>query len=281
MLDLSAYLARIGFTGSAHADIATLRQIAQLHPRSIVFENLDAFTGRAVSLAPEEVERKLVQRRRGGWCFEHNLLLGNALRALGFAVTDLAARVVWNRAADALTPRTHRLLLVELEGRNWLVDGGFGGQTLTGVLDADSDLPQPTPHEPFRLRRLMGQQVLESRIRDEWLPLCRFDRQPQLPVDFEAANFQLAHDPASHFTFALTVSRTAADRRQVLRGHPDHGVELVVHQLNGESQRRELRAPGEVLGILEELFELPVHELPGLGDRLGLLLERYARSRIA
>lgn len=279
MIDLPAYLSRIGFAGTARADMATLRQIARLHPQSIVFENLDAFTGRAVSLVPEDVERKLVQQHRGGWCFEHNLLLGNALRALGFPVVDLAARVVWNRPVDALVARTHRLLLVEVEGRAWLVDGGFGGQTLTGVLDADSDAPQQTPHEPFRLRRLDGQQVLESQIRDEWLPLCRFDRQPQLPIDFEAANYQLAHDPASHFTFATTVSRTAADGRHVLRGNPQHGVEMVFHPLNGDSQRRELRSTDEILRILEQVFDLPLDALPGLRERFDLLLARHAEAQ--
>jgi len=280
MTDLSAYLDRIGFTGAASADMATLRGIARLHPQSIVFENLDAFTGRAVSLAPEDVEQKLVQRRRGGWCFEQNLLLGNALRALGFQVVDLAARVVWNRPPDALVPRTHRLLLVQCEGRDWLVDGGFGGQTLTGVLDADSDAPQPTPHEPFRLRRMDGQQVLESQIRGEWLPLFRFDRQPQLPIDFEAANFQLAHDAASHFTFAATVSRTTDDGRHVLRGHPQHGVEMVFHPLSGESQRREIHQVGEILRVLDEVFELPLEELPGLRERFERLLARHAELRI-
>jgi N-hydroxyarylamine O-acetyltransferase len=278
MNDLSAYLDRTGFAGAARADLATLRRIAQLHPRSIVFENLDAFTGRAVSLVPEDVERKLVREGRGGWCFEHNLLLGSALRALGFRVTDLAARVVWNRPADAVVPRTHRLLLVEAEGRDWLVDAGFGGQTLTGVLDADSDAPQDTPHEPFRLRWLEGQQVLESQIRGQWLPLFRFDRQPQLAIDFEAANFQLAHDPASHFTFAMTVSRAAEDGRHVLRGHPQMGVELVFHPLQGESARRVLRETGEILQVMREVFGLPLEGLPRLRERLDRLLATHAET---
>jgi N-hydroxyarylamine O-acetyltransferase len=276
--DLPAYLRRIGFSGAARTDMATLVQVALRHPQAIAFENLDAFTGKAVSLAPQDVERKLVQHGRGGWCFEQNLLLGNALRGLGFAVSDLAARVIWNRPQDAVVPRTHRLLQVEVDNRRWLVDAGFGGQTLTGVLDIDSDQPQPTPHEPFRLRPLGGELILESLIRGEWLPLFRFDRQPQQPVDFEAANYQLAHDPASHFTFALTVSHTRPGGRQVMRGHPQHGIELVFHPLQGESQRRVLRDADEVLQILRNDFALPVDGLPRLRERLDRLLERHGEA---
>ena len=94
MHDLPGYLAHTGFEGTARADLPTLRQLVLRHVLTIPFENLDALTGRRPSLDPADVERKLLRQRRGGWCFEQNLLLGNALRALGFAVEDLAAREV-------------------------------------------------------------------------------------------------------------------------------------------------------------------------------------------
>jgi N-hydroxyarylamine O-acetyltransferase len=277
-LDLAAYLRRIGFTGEARADADTLRQLVRLHAQAIPFENLDAFTGRAVSLEPAAVADKLLRRGRGGWCFEQNLLLGDALRALGYPVVDMAARVVWNRPADAAVARTHRLLQVRTEGRDWLADAGFGGQTLTGLLDLHSTEPQATPHEPFRLRRLGEERVLESQIRGEWLPLFRFDLQPQLPVDFEAANYQLAHDPASHFTQGLTVSFATAAGRHVLRGHPLHGVELVFHATGGESRRVELRTATEIMQALREVFGLPVDDLPVLDERLEKLLLDAAQA---
>jgi N-hydroxyarylamine O-acetyltransferase len=269
---LSTYLQRIGFTGEPRADVETLKAIVLLHARTIPFENIDAFTGRAVNLDPAAVADKLVRGGRGGWCFEQNLLLGEALRALGYPVVDLAARVVWNRPPEALTPRTHRLLQVTAAGRDWLADAGFGGQTLTGILDLRSSEPQATPHEPFRLRRLADERVLESQIRGEWLPLCRFDLQPQLPVDFEAANYQLGHDPASHFTQGLIVSRPTIDGRHVLRGHPLQGVELAFHASSGESRRVELRTVAEIMQALHEVFGLPVGEVPGLNERLEKLL---------
>jgi N-hydroxyarylamine O-acetyltransferase len=270
--DLTAYLRRIGFTGESRADLVTLKAVALLHAQAIPFENLDAFTGRAVSLHPAAVADKLLRDGRGGWCFEQNLLLGEALRVLGYPVVDLAARVVWNRPAEALTPRTHRLLKVTADGRDWLADAGFGGQTLTGVLDLGSTGPQATPHEPFRLRPLGDERLLESQIRGEWLPLFRFDLHPQQPVDFEAPNYQLAHDPASHFTQGVTVSLATTEGRHVLRGHPLHGVELAFHAGNGQSRRIELRTTAEIMQALREVFRLSVEQLPALDERLEKLL---------
>jgi N-hydroxyarylamine O-acetyltransferase len=264
-LDLEAYLLRIGYAGPRQPTHAVLSELVLRHAMSIPFENLDAFLGRRPSLDPAQVERKLVRDGRGGWCFEQNLLFGNALRALGFEVTDLAARVLWGRPVDAITARTHRLLVVRIDGHDWLVDVGFGGQMLTGVLDLHSEAPQDTPHEPFRLRRAGAERVLESLLCGEWKPLCRFDLQPQLPIDFEAPNYQLAHDPVSHFTQGLGVSLVAREGRHTLRIR-----ELAFHQLNGETTRRELSGADEVMAVLRAVFGLRIDAATeaALGARL-------------
>lgn len=264
MHDLAAYLRRIGFEGEPRADLATLRQLTLRQPMAIAFENLDAFTGRAVSLALADVEDKLVARHRGGWCFEHNLLLGEALREIGFEVTDLAGRVVLGREPDAVAPRTHRLLRVRLDGMDWIADAGFGGLTLTGVLDLHARAAQPTPHGQFRLRPLGGEQLVEYRSGESWLPLFRFDLHPQQMIDFEAANFQLVHDPASHFTRAVRVSRIEPAGRRLLRG-----FEFEFHPLAGEPQRETLGGPDAVLAVLSGTFGIPVEELPVLAARLA------------
>jgi len=266
MLDLSGYLRHIGFGRAPSADLATLREVVLRHALTIPFENLDALTGRRVSLDPADVERKLLHQGRGGWCFEQNLLLGNALRAIGFPVVDLAARVVWGREADVVAPRTHRVLKVQAGQREWIVDAGFGGQTLTGVLDLASEEPQSTPHEPFRLRRMGDEHLMESRVAGDWLPMFRFDLHPQQPVDFEAANFQLVHDPASHFTQGLRVSRVTPEGRHVLRG-----FELAHHSLQGGTQRETLPDVKTTLEALRDIFAIDASRLPDLPLKLASL----------
>ena len=102
--DLDAYFARIGYRGPREATLDVLKQLHALHPRAIAFENLDSFLGRPVRLDLASLEQKLVHARRGGYCFEQNTLFWKVLTALGFSVTGLAARVLWNQPEDSEGP---------------------------------------------------------------------------------------------------------------------------------------------------------------------------------
>src|SRR5690606_30227601 len=163
--DLDAYLKRIRYTGPHTPTLNTLRAIHALHPAAIPFENLNPLLRIPVTLDPASLHAKLVEAKRGGYCFEQNLLFKDALEAIGFPVTGLAARVIWNRGEDAITSRSHMLLLVEIEGEQYIADVGFGGQTLTAPLRLELDVEQETPHEPFRLIEHDGDFLLQAKIR--------------------------------------------------------------------------------------------------------------------
>ena len=113
---MKAYFERVGFAGTAAPNLDTLRALHRLHTRAIPFENLSPFLGEPVRLDVASLEDKMVARRRGGWCFEQNLLFAEALRRIGFTVSGLGARVLWGSAEDAITARSHMLLKIELEG---------------------------------------------------------------------------------------------------------------------------------------------------------------------
>jgi N-hydroxyarylamine O-acetyltransferase len=272
---LRDYLDRIGaaplISTATTPDLSTLRRIVAAHTRSIAFENLDPFTRREVRLDPDGLAAKLVRGGRGGWCFEQNLLLRGALDALGYTTTGLAARVMWGRPADApLTPRGHMLLRVDLPEGPHLVDVGFGGLTLTGVLALEPEVEQDTPHEPFRLQEVAGPAgpgyVMQALVGGEWRPLYRFDLTPQLPADYELTNWYLGHHPDSHFLSGIMVARPAADRRYALGG-----TSLAVHHLGGPTERRTLESPAEIRRALEEQFLLDTSGLPDLETALARL----------
>jgi arylamine N-acetyltransferase len=95
-LDLTDYFARIGYRGAADPTLDVLQDVITAHTRAIAFENLDPLLGVPVDdLGPEALFDKLVRRRRGGYCYEHNGLMGCVLAELGFGVRRFAARVVW------------------------------------------------------------------------------------------------------------------------------------------------------------------------------------------
>ena len=86
--DLASYFSRIGHEGPGEATLDTLRELHGLHPRAIVFENIDVLLKQPIRLDPEALFAKLVTGARGGYCYEHNTLFKSALEAMGFRVLD-------------------------------------------------------------------------------------------------------------------------------------------------------------------------------------------------
>jgi arylamine N-acetyltransferase len=266
----TAYLGRIGNPDVTGPDLLSLRRIVAGHAQSIAFENLDAFTGREVALDPDALTAKLVQGGRGGWCFEQNLLLRGALDALGYTTTSLAARVLWGRPADAPpSPRSHMLLRVDLPEGPHLVDVGFGGLTLTGVLALEPGVEQTTPHEMFRLLPAdRAGYVMQARVGGEWRPLYWFDLTEQLVADYEVSNWYLCHHPRSHFLSAIMIARPEPDRRYALSS-----TSLAVHHLDGPTERRTLDSPAEIRKVIEETFLIDTVGLPDLENTLARLFD--------
>lgn len=255
-IDLDAYLARIGYDGPRAPLLDVLRAVHRLHPRAIAFENLDPLLGRPVRLDPASLEGKLVRGGRGGYCFEHNLLLADALRSMGFAVAGLAARVLWNQPEGAVRPRTHMLLRVDVGGEAHVADVGFGGLTLTAPLRLGVEGAQATPHEPFRLRPGADASVtVEALLGEAWHQLYRFDPQEQLRPDYEVASYYLSNHPDSIFRRTLMAARALPDRRYALADD-----RLAVHHRDGRTERVGLGGPAEVRRALVELFGLKLPE---------------------
>lgn len=268
-IDLHAYLQRIGVHAPVAPDLRTLRSIIAAHVAAIPFENLDPFLGVSPALDIASVQRKLVHDHRGGYCFEQNRLLSDALRAIGFQVTDLAARVLWGQPDDAITARTHMLLRVETEGKSWLADAGFGGNTPTGPLKLVPDVEQPTPHEPFRLiRHDDSDWRLQLFAADAWRTLYRFDLQPQFAADYRVGNWWTSTNPDSHFVTGLSAARAPAGRRLTLRNR-----EFAVHATGGTTERRTLRDAGEIRAVLENEFLIHLPQHPDLDRKLDNLPE--------
>src|SRR5207302_10092612 len=136
-----------------------------------------------------------------------NLLFMHVLKALGFGVRGLGARVLWGVAAGEITARAHMLLCVDLAGRRHIADVGFGGTTPTGPLCLDSGGEQPTAHEPFRLVAAGGEFTLQAKIGQSWQSLYRFDLQEQFQADYEIVNWYQCTNPNSYFTQNLMAAR--------------------------------------------------------------------------
>jgi N-hydroxyarylamine O-acetyltransferase len=260
--DLNAYLERVGFNRRpAIPGLSAMRDLVLAHTRTIPFENLNALLRRPVPLDIASIQEKLVRGGRGGWCYEHNLLFGTVLTAMGYNVTGLAGRVVWNVPAGVVRGRTHMVLLVALPDGRYIVDVGFGGCTPTAPLRLQAGIEQATPHEPFRLTETNGGYLLEVRLDNSWKGLYAFDLQPQVLADYEMPNWFLGNHPASHFLLGVVAARVERDRRFALRN-----TELAVHFPRQPTERRTLASGADIRQALEEVFQIRVPREPEVDE---------------
>ena len=264
--NLDAYLARIGYAGPRDASVETLRALHWAHVTRIPFENLDALLRQHVPLDQPSRDGKFMGSGRGGYCFEQNAVFADVLRALGFDVTGLIARVRWMAPPEVATPRSHMLLKVETDEGPYIADTGFGAVTLPTPLKFVGDEAQETPLEPFRLAGMGEAYEMQALLGEDWVPLYRFTMEPQAPVDYEAANWYTATHPASLFTSHLVVCR------------PDEGVRyalmndrLTVRPLGEAPETRELADLDELVSVLRDLFLIEVSEedRAALGERMA------------
>ena len=267
--DLEAYFRRIGSAGPRTATFDTLAALHLLHPQAIPFENLDTLLRRPIVLSTAALERKMLSGGRGGWCYEHNLLLGGVLEALGFQVTGYAARMLRTMPEGVTLPRTHMLLGVEWgsgEATDFcLADVGLGVMTFTGPLRLISDVEQSTPHGTFRLLETgRGSFVTQALLHGEWQSIYSFDLQPQMLADYEMHNWYLSHFPESVLLNNLMATRAAPGRRYALFNN-----RFTTHHLGGESDKVMLTSPGELREVLEGAFQIRLPEDPGLEGVLG------------
>jgi N-hydroxyarylamine O-acetyltransferase len=265
-IDLEAYFERIRYSGPRAVTLETLAAIHLRHPIAIPFENLNPFLRWPVRLDAPSLEQKLVRDRRGGYCYEHNLLLSDVLQQLGFQVRWLAARVLWNVPEGTVRPRSHMLLLIELPEGRYVADVGFGGLTLTGPLRLQGGIEQQTPHEPFRLIATGEGHVMEARIDGAWRALYAFDLQEQVLTDYEIVNWYLCNNPGSHFVTGLVAARPDRGCRYALRG-----TEFAVHSLTAGTERRVLTSAAELLTVLQNTFHITLPEGPELEAALHRL----------
>lgn len=207
--DLTAYLQRIAYDGPVEPTWRVLRSMHLAHLRAVPFENLDIHYGRPIVLDEEQLLRKIVQERRGGFCYELNGAFAALLRAIGFRVSLLSAGVA--RGDGTFGPEfDHLLLRVDLD-EPWLADVGFGDSFLepiplsAGVHEQDGQafrLEHDGPAWTFsRLeedrRAPQHRFTLTPRVLGEFAPMCRFHQT----------------SPDSHFTRNRICSRATPEGR--------------------------------------------------------------------
>ncbi|MFJ9342293.1 arylamine N-acetyltransferase [Streptomyces sp. NPDC101733] len=280
LLDLDAYLARIGYGGPRDSTLAVLRVLQRAHTTSIPFENVHAVLGRDLPLDLPAIQARLVHDRRGGYCFEHVLLFAAAVERLGFHVTGLIGRV--SLGAPKVLPATHGLLAVTArdDGREWLCDVGFGAGPL-GPIELADGAEVAYDGWRHRLERRPGAHGIDQwwlyqtspgpsgpdedpeRVPTPWIDRHTFTLTAQYPIDYVVGSHFVGTHARSPF-----VRRLFAQRMTPTAHHSLDGLKLVTTRPDGSNTTEEIapealdRTLWDVFGIAltaEELREIAAH----------------------
>ncbi len=251
---IDAYLDRIGLDRCSDPTLETLRTVVGRHCAAIPFENIDVLLGRTPKLDLESLQGKLVRDKRGGYCFEQNLLLRAGLQALGFTATGMIGRVVRSFPADAPRFALHMFVRVDLPDGPFLVDAGFGNLTPTAPIAMVPAIEQQTPHEPMRLLSVGSELVLQAKLGDTWENLYRLCSHAVVDADYVVANWFTATSPESIFVSNMIAARPGLGgaRLTFLNGRVSH------RHPDGTVEQQELEDDARIFHALVGTFGLEV-----------------------
>jgi N-hydroxyarylamine O-acetyltransferase len=245
MKDVRPYLDRIGYRGPTASTTEVLGAIHRQHLLSVPFENLDIGLGREIVVDEDAFAAKVVERRRGGFCYELNGAFAALLRSLGFRVTLLSARVA-KKTGEWGPEYDHLALRVDLD-EPWLADVGFG-ELFLEPLQMKAGIEQTDTAGRFRLVQSEDRFQLEKAEGYGWKKQYSFGLHPRRLEDFAGMCHYHQTSPESSFTQKRICSRATPGGRITLAD-----MNLIVTR-NGHREERMLTSEREWEETLREEF---------------------------
>jgi N-hydroxyarylamine O-acetyltransferase len=274
-INLPAYLDRVGLAGNDRygtinaipADLTTLADLQLAHMKTITFENLDVVAKHTISMRSEDVQEKLVARKRGGYCFEQNTLMQDVLRYVGFSVEPMLARVRWMKPDNVRTTYTHMVLIVRVPGveGDYLVDVGFGGIGPLSPIRVDITEPQQALDNKYRVlpcgeysnSPVSNFKLLQWHLTDKWTDMFAIKFEPADFVDLELSNWWSCTYPAARFPTSLFVGLLIDQDRHFILNES-----YCVRKPDGSITREPVSDYAHFCELLVNVFKLPVPEGP-------------------
>ena len=254
--DLGGYLARLGLDGAAPAGLDGLNELIYRHHTHVPFEDLDvSWLRRPVALDIPSLYRKIVEKRRGGYCYELNALFTRLLLDLGYDVRSVFCRIV--RGRDFLPPSAHRAAVVALDGGLYFCDVGFGGPMPAGALWIGDGHAQEIRGEAFRVKRFdeYWWTVARRTSAGDWEDILQFNTFPQISQEFLAANMRSEKDPSSIFVQMKHVALRTEEGSLSITGDA-----FTVRDRDGV-RTETIADDGRLVEILDRYFGIPAASL--------------------
>ena len=266
--EVDAYLRRLGVEQPAWPTVDALRELHLRHLETVPFENLSIHLGEEIVLDGKRLLDKVVEARRGGFCYELNGAFGALLAALGYDVQFLAARVYGDEGRPGI-PYGHLALRVRtVDGGDWLADVGFGTHFHLPLAFGERG-EQEDAGGAFRIAEAGpdaagvrgGSDRVEAADLDvsrNGRPVYRLEVRPRALADFTVGAWWHSTSPASHFPRSPVCSRITGDGGRITIS----GRRFTVTAPDGTRQEREAGTDEEVLALYRERFGIVLDTVP-------------------
>ena len=210
--EITQYLNRIKLD-DCNSNLEGLTKLQEFHMENIPFENLDIVVGRKIKLDYQHLFDKIVSKKRGGYCFELNTLYAELLKSLGFFPRPVLGRV-WISNPRKLPPRNHLAHLVDLDGKTYLTDVGFGGLITRIPLDINNASPISDKDGMVRIVPFADHQFMVTRqIEKGWENQYSFENVEVSEEDIYISNYYMSTNSRSHFYEHRFVGRNTEEGR--------------------------------------------------------------------
>ncbi|MFC4859772.1 arylamine N-acetyltransferase family protein [Pseudomonas sp. MAHUQ-62] len=267
-----SYLRHLDIPAAKQPDLASLDRLIAAHQRRVAFENVDVLLDRPIRIDADAVFAKVVERQRGGYCYELNNLFARLLLALGYQIELLGGRVRWGLPLDApQTMLSHLMLRVLLPEGPYLADVGFGSATPCRAVPLAGEMPGDLPYRLRPQNDGTGEVQLENfRAETGWAACYRFGAEVNAWVDCIPRNWYTSTHPNSVFRQMLMTARSEGEWRLTLA----NGTFNKRHR-DGRVESRKIEDAAELVEVLRNdfLLSLTEDEIEPLHQRLAGLLK--------
>lgn len=252
--ELANYLQRIHLVSPPKAtDIDGLKELQIHHLLSIPYENLDPMNGISTSMDSEDLYKKMILHRRGGYCFELQGLFLLLLTTLGYHVEQRAGRFM--DEPGIVQMRRHRVLIVTIDSIPWLTDVGVNSESprqpiriKTGEIQNDGISSYCMDEDSF-----YGHVLMQKELGKSWKPIYGFTDEPQIDDDFIMPSFYCDQHPDSGFNKYMKISLFTQDADLTIVKD-----EMKVYRNGKVEKRLPISGKEEAAHLLSDIFHISV-----------------------
>ncbi|MCK9490661.1 MAG: arylamine N-acetyltransferase [Sulfurimonas sp.] len=249
---IERYLKSIGVENRPK-NISDIDLLIKKHLQELSFSNIPILLDEEISLDLEAISEKMIEQKKGGYCFEHNKLLYEALKYFGFEVEAPFARVLNNQKIDV--PKTHRFTLLKFEGERYIVDAGFSFMSPNSLIKF-GDTPTKTIFErDYIVKEISANNFELAMIRGNGLyTLYSFDLEKYNEQDFEMGHFYSSKHKDAPFVNNLVLSKITDTKICSLKNNSYHEI--------SKNSKKEIviKTENEFAKILRDKFEYEISD---------------------